>query len=136
MCWPVVLQTAQIILGCLFQALIAHAGANAGQNERLPIDSSDEIAGSFERSQELVDCIAEFTLMVIVLSSRADLDGKHEFLAFHGVAMGTIGPSVGEHQVFPLLEQRRAAVPIDGKLPYQTVTAFDECLLARNVDLA
>ncbi|MNH37806.1 hypothetical protein D3C79_987570 [compost metagenome] len=50
------------------------------------------------------------------------------------MATGTVSPSTGEYLIKPLLEQGRAAIPLEGELQHDAIVLVDQALLHFDVE--
>ena len=88
------------------------------------------------RRQQLADGVAVVALVGVGLEVAAAGDGRHPRLAAEAVAARAVGPAEFEHQVDPLLQQRRHAVPVEGVLQDHDVVCEEQLLFAGHVDVA
>ena len=62
-----------------------------------------------------------------------DRDRAHRLLAQKRVASGSIGPSVLEDEIYPLLEERGRAVPVERMLQDEDLVGDEKLLLTLDI---
>ena len=102
-----------------------------GGSQRMP--HSRAVCSSGASSSPHREAIVPLVLVRVLGAARAD--GVAPRLAVQRRAAVAVRPAVREHEVLPLLHERRRAVPVERVLPHDHIVRRSSCLLARHVDV-
>ena len=91
--------------------------------------------GALQRAEELGQGEAVKSIELIRGFRAAGGQNVEGHLAFEGGAPGTIGPAEAEHQVDPLLDQRRGGIPVERMMEDDDVVGQKQALLFDHVDV-
>ena len=94
-----------------------------------------QACGLLQGSQELLDRVVVVAFPLVGDLASPGRNGAQERLSAQRRALTPVGPAVLEHQVLPLLQDRRARVPVERVLEDDDVVLLEQTLLPRDVDV-
>ena len=121
-------------LGMSGDILIRHR-VRPVRHEGRQIVHSAEPRRLFNGGQQLSHAVAIVAPLAICLLPASRGDGAENELALERFALVAIRPAMLQHQVHPLLQDRRRAVPEEGVLQDDDIVTHEQLLLALDVDV-